>query len=78
MIKFPKKNKEVSPDIVVKTIWVSTFLAVIFAVPGLGILLGIYYSTGNLVAGAVVGFAVHFITLVFSGRISRFLTKVMD
>ena len=74
----PGGGKGVTPDILIKTIWVSTFLAAIFALPALGLLLGIYYSTGNLVAGAIVGFAVHFVTLAFSGRISRFLTKVIN
>ena len=77
MIRFPRKKGNVSPDILVKTIWVSTFLAAIFVLPALGLFLGIYYSTGNLVIGAVVGFAVHFIMLAFATRISGFLTRVM-
>lgn len=78
MIRFPKKNGKISPDILVKTVWVSTFLAAIFVLPSLGIFLGIYYSTGNLLVGAVVGFAIHFITLVFATRISQFLTNIMS
>ncbi len=78
MIKFPRKNKGISTDLIIKTVWVSTFLAAIFALPALGLLLGIYYATGNLVAGAVAGFAVHFVTLALSFRISRFLTRVIN
>lgn len=78
MIKFPKKNDKVSADIIVKTIWVSTFLAAIFVLPALGIFLGIYYSTGNLFVGAAVGFGVHFVTFAFAFRISRFLTKIIN
>lgn len=78
MIRFPKKNKDISPDILIKTIWVSTFLAAIFVLPALGLFLGIYYSTGNLAIGAIVGFAVHFVTLAFATRISRFLTDIMS
>lgn len=78
MIGFPKRNKGISTDIIVKTVWVSTFLAAIFALPALGLFLGIYHATGNLAVGAVAGFAVHFVTLAFSFRISRFLTKVIN
>lgn len=65
-------------DLLIKTIWVSTFLAAIFALPALGLLLSIYHTTGNLLAGVVVGFAAHFVTLAFSVRISRFLTKIIN
>lgn len=78
MIRFPKKNNKISPDILVKTVWVSTFLAAIFVLPSLGIFLGIYYSTGDLLIGAVVGFAIHFVTLAFATKISRFLTDLMS
>ena len=43
----------------------------------LGIFLGIYYGTGNLAVGAILGFGVHFVTLVFSFRISKFLTQLL-
>jgi hypothetical protein len=49
----------------------------IFTLPSLAIFLGIYYGTGNLVLGAVLGFGVHVVALVFSIRISNFLTKIM-
>ena len=61
-----------------KFIWVSTFMAMIFALPSIGLFLGIYFGTGNLVLGAVVGFGVHFVILAFSSRISKFLTDVMS
>ena len=61
-----------------KFIWVSTFMAMIFALPSIGLFLGIYFGTGNLVLGAAVGFGVHFIILAFSSRISKFLTDVMS
>lgn len=78
MIKFPKKNDKITTDIIVKTIWVSSFLAAIFVLPALGLFLGIYYATGNLLVGAVIGFGVHFVTLAFATRISRFLTRVIN
>lgn len=78
MADFPSKKKKIPTEVVINTIWISTFLAMIFTIPALGIFLGIYYSTGNLVIGAVLGFSVHFIAFAFSGRISKFLTKLMN
>jgi hypothetical protein len=71
MASFPSKKKKVPPEVIINTIWISTFLA-------LGIFLGIYYSTGNLVLGAVLGFSAHFVAFAFSGKISKFLTKIMN
>lgn len=78
MIKFPNRKNEITTEILVKTIWISTFMAMIFALPSLGLFLGIYFVTGNLIVGAVVGFGVHFVILAFSNRISKFLTKIMS
>lgn len=78
MIRFPKKKTKISTEIVTKTIWISTFLAMILSLPPLGLFLGIYFGTGNLIIGAIVGFGVHFIILVFSSKISKFLTSIMS
>ncbi|NIM25801.1 MAG: hypothetical protein GTN35_05640 [Nitrososphaeria archaeon] len=78
MASSPSNKKKVPPEVIINTIWISTFLAMIFTLPALGIFLGIYYSTGNLVLGAVLGFSVHFAAFAFSGKISRFITKVMN
>jgi len=76
MNKSPPKKNETSIDIL--TNWVSISMALIFALPSLGIFLGIYYGTGNLIVGAVLGFGVHFVTLAFSSRISKYLNKIMN
>ena len=76
MSKFPTKKNETSIDIL--TNWVSISMALIFALPSLGVFLGIYYGTGNLIIAAVLGFGVHFVTLVFSSRISKYLDKIMN
>ena len=78
MIRFPKKKTEISAEIVTKTIWISTFLAMILSLPPVVLFLGIYSVTGNLIIGLIVGFGVHFIILAFSSRISKFLTEVMS
>jgi len=78
MIKFPKKKTKTSTEIVTKTIWISTFLAMILSLPPLGLFLGIYFLTGNLIIGAIVGFGIHFVILVFSSKISKFLINIMS
>ncbi|NOS62005.1 MAG: hypothetical protein HOO66_03060 [Nitrosarchaeum sp.] len=78
MIRFPKKKTKISTEIVTKTIWISTFLAMILSLPPLGLFLGIYFLTGNLIIGAIVGFGVHFVILVFSSKISKFLIRIMS
>ncbi len=76
MSKFPTKKSETSINVLTNRVSIS--MALIFALPSLGVFLGIYYGTGNLIIGAVLGFGVHFVTLVFSGRISKYLDKVMN
>ncbi len=78
MIRFPKKKTDISTETVINTIWVSTFMGMIFALPPLGIFLGIYYGTGNLIIGAVLGFGTHFVTLALAGKISKFLVQIMS
>lgn len=77
MINFSNK-KSISFDVLFKMIWVSSFLAMIFALPPLGLFLGIYFMTGELIIGAVIGFGVHFVILAFATRISKFVTKLVS
>ncbi len=78
MFNFPKKKTEVSTEVLIRFIWVSSFLAMIFTIPPLTLFLGIYFLAGELIIGAVVGFGVHFVILAFSGRISKVITKIMS
>jgi len=78
MFNFPKKKTQVSTEVLVRFIWISSFLAMIFALPPLGLFLGIYFVTGELVLGAVIGFGVHFVILAFSGKISKIITQFMS
>ena len=78
MFNFRKKKTEISTEVLVKFIWVSSFLAMIFAIPPLALFLGIYFLTGELIIGAVIGFGLHFVILAFSGKISKKITKIMS
>lgn len=78
MIKIHKKKNDVSIDTVINTVWVSTFLAILLTVPSLGIFLGIYFSTENIILGAVLGFGTHFVIFAFSEKISKALIRMMN
>ena len=78
MVRFSNKKTKIPTEIVTNTIWVSTFLAMILSLPPLGLFLGIYFVTENLMLGAIVGFGIHFVILTFSSKISKFLTNVMS
>lgn len=78
MIRIHRKKSGLTPDTLVNTIWVSTFLALILTLPALGVFLGIYFATASLLMGAIIGFALHFVTLAFSERISKFLIRLLS
>ncbi len=78
MFNFLKKKTEISTESLIKFIWVSSFLAMIFALPPLAVFLGIYFLTGELFIGAIIGFGLHFVILAFSGKISKVITKLMS
>lgn len=78
MIRLHKKKQDITTETLVNTVWVSTFLALVLTIPALGVFLGIYFTTGNLLIGAIVGFGLHFIALAFSDRISKKLTAILS
>ena len=59
-------------------IWKSSIVAVFLTVPALGIFLGTYFATGELIVAAILGFGIHFVALAFSGRFSKWLVKVLS
>ena len=73
-----QRIENVDPDVVVKSFWVSSALALLLTLPSLGIFLGFYYNGGNLIIGAVVGFGLHFALLAFSERITNLLSKLFE
>ena len=77
MIDLNKKKPDGNSISFSKIIMKSTILAMIFAIPSLGIFLVIYYNTGDLLIAALVGFGIHFVVLAFSGRISKLIAKTI-
>lgn len=76
MIKIPPKKAEITTDLIFTTFWKSTVMALIFTIPALGVFVGLYYGTNNIILSAIVGFGIHFITLAFSSKISKCLVTV--
>lgn len=73
-----QKMENLTPEILAKSMWVSTALAIIFALPPLGLFIGLYQSGINIGIAAGVGFGIHFATLAFSRRIAAGLGKLFD
>jgi hypothetical protein len=73
-----RRLENVSPDTVIKSLWVSSALALIMTLPPLGVFLTFYYNGGNILAAAVVGFGLHFVLLAVSERISNALSRLFD
>ena len=70
------QKKEISPDFLVNTLWVSTGLAVILTVPSILIFMFFLLNFDNIVVGAIIGFGLHFVLLAFSEKISKFLLSI--
>jgi len=70
-----RKKQELTVDILVNTVWVSTFLALMLTVPSIVIFMGIYFATENLLLGVVSGFGLHFVGLAYS-EISKGLLRI--
>ena len=76
MARVFSQKKEIPADVLVNTLWVSTGLAVILTVPSILIFMFFFLNFDNIIAGAVIGFGLHFILLAFSEKISKFLMSI--
>jgi hypothetical protein len=73
-----RRLENVSPDTLIKSFWVSSALALIMTLPPLGVFLAFYYNGGNILAGAIIGFGLHFVILAVSERMSNGLSRMFD
>jgi hypothetical protein len=71
-------NDCITPDVIIKSFWVSTSLALILTIPPLAIFMAIFQNGGSLLIGAVIGFGIHFLLFSLSVRISSFITSFFD
>ena len=72
------RPENVSPDVLIKSFWVSSALALIMTLPPIGIFLAFNYNGDNILVGAIVGFGLHFVFLALSERISNALSRLFD
>lgn len=74
-----QKMENLTPEMLAKSMWVSTALALVFALPPLALFIGLYDIAGvNIGIAAGVGFGLHFATLAFSKKISAALSRLFD
>ena len=73
-----RTNDDTAPDDVIKSVWVSTALALILSLPSLAVFLSLLHWTNNILVGGVTGFATHFILLALSPRTSEVLLSLFD
>jgi len=73
-----RRLENLSPDTLIKSFWVSSALALIMTLPPLGIFLAFYYNGGNILAGAIIGFGLHFVLLAVSEWMSNGLSRLFD
>jgi hypothetical protein len=67
-----------TPELLAKSAWVSTGMALIFSLPPLGLFIGLYEAQVHIGVAAGIGFGVHFATLAFSIKIAAGLSKLFD
>jgi hypothetical protein len=73
-----RRLENLSPDTLIKSFWVSSALALIMTLPPLGIFLAFYYNGGYILAGAIIGFGLHFVLLAVSEWMSNGLSRLFD
>lgn len=79
VLKFNKISYEnLTPELVARSMWISTALAIIFTLPPVGIFIALYQTGSNIGIAAVIGFGLHFAILAFSSRISAGLIKLFE
>lgn len=78
-LKFKSGSFEnLTPELVAKSMWMSTALAMIFVLPPVGLFIGLYQVGINIAIAAAAGFGIHFTILAFSKKISSGLVKLFE
>ncbi len=73
-----QRSQNITPDIFIKSFWVSTCLALILTLPPLAVFLSLVHGNDNILMGSILGFGLHFILFAFSGKISNALSSLLD
>lgn len=75
MKDFSKKPK-IDGKALNRIILFSGIIAMVLSVPAVAIFIVIYHLSDNILLSAIFGFAIHFILLLKSERISKFLIRM--
>jgi hypothetical protein len=73
-----RKQDNVRPDLVIKSLWVSTALALILSVPPVCMLLTVLSYTSNILVSGITAFSMHFIILGISPRLCIALSSLFE
>lgn len=71
-----KRSKNMSPDDLIRSFWLSTAMALVLVMPPLAIFVGINHNTEDILIASLIGFGVHFVILAFSVRICSQLERL--
>lgn len=78
-LRFPGQTYEnLTPELLTKSMWVSSVLAMIFALPPLVTFIGLHQSGINIGITAGIGFGLHFATLAYARKIASALSALLD
>jgi hypothetical protein len=72
------RQKNLDPSILLKGAWVSTMLALFIVLPLVATLFAVYSITDSIILAAIACFAVHIVTLASIGRVSDYLTEMLN
>jgi hypothetical protein len=75
---FSKKYENITPELLTKSVWVSTSLALILALPPIGLFMVCYDITSNILVSALIGFGLHFALFAISDRITARLMSFVE
>jgi hypothetical protein len=71
-----KSSKDISPEDLIKSFWLSTAMALVLVLPPLAIFVGIKHNTEDILIASLIGFGVHFVILAYSVRICSQLERL--
>jgi hypothetical protein len=71
-----KGTKDISPDDLIKSFWLSTAMALVLVLPPLALVVGINHGIEDILIASLIGFGVHFVILAFSVRICSQLERL--
>jgi hypothetical protein len=73
-----QRFENLTPDVIVKLVWDSMCLALIFVIPPLGLFVLVLDTTMSVALSALVGFGLHFVLFMVSKQICSRLTSMLD